>query len=77
MDKNGSKHGWGNCPYCELFVCATKNGKTVRHGFIRVRKGYVRTAFPSIPSGTDGKPCSGSGKPILYWDKPKNEENKP
>lgn len=58
---------FGKCPYCGAWYRVNKNGKIYRHGFIRVRKGFKRVAFPDIPSGTDGKPCPGTGQVCLEW----------
>ena len=57
------KYGWGNCQHCGWDVGATKNGKAVRHGYIRIRKAR-RKILPDIPVGTDYGPCQGSGKPL-------------
>lgn len=65
-----AKFGWGICKDCGSDVCATKSGLAVRHGFIRVRRGYIRPYIPNAKSGRDNFPCPGSGKPLKNWFNP-------
>lgn len=60
-----NKYGWGDCPYCGCDVGATKNGLAVRHGFIRIKVGIKRLAFPDLLGGHDYHPCKGSGKKLF------------
>jgi hypothetical protein len=66
------RFGCGTCSYCNLEVAATKDGRAIRHGFIRVKKGYRRRAFPELRGGTTGYACRGSGCFLQYrtWFKP-------
>jgi hypothetical protein len=61
------RYGWGSCSHCSSYVGATKNGKAVRHGFIRVRRGYWRLNLSWLKSGQDHNPCEGSGEPLNDW----------
>lgn len=67
------RYGYGNCSHCGWDVGVTKQGKAVRHGFIRVRRGTRRTAYPDIPPGKTGHACKGSGQPVNGWVR-KNEK---
>lgn len=60
-----AKYGWGDCSHCGCDVCITKDGRAHRHGYIRVKRGHQRVAYPDIPSGTDAYSCKGSGKPVI------------
>ena len=51
ISMNGMRYGWGNCLHCGLMTAATKTGLAVRHGFIRIKKGYVRTHMRYLASG--------------------------
>ena len=62
-----NKYGWVTCCHCNRQVSATKRGLAVRHGFIRVKRGYIRVNIPSARSGHDTFPCEGSGKAGKYW----------
>jgi hypothetical protein len=66
------RFGWGDCQHCGRDVAATLDGRAVRHGFIRVRAGYVRTAFPNVRGGSTAYAYSGSGLPLKSksWFKP-------
>ena len=51
------------CPVCGEPVCATSKDNAVRHGFNR----YVMASTSSPKrSQEDGKPCAGSGQPVVY-----------
>ena len=58
------KHGWGDCSHCGCDTGATKNGLAVRHGFIRIKRGYKRVIMPDLESGKDHHACEGSGKKL-------------
>lgn len=64
------KYGTVICAHCGFDVCATKTGKAVRHGFIRVKRGGYRVNMPQLASGYDHHPCAGSGKLGEKWDRP-------
>ena len=56
------------CSVCGEPVCTTSKDKAYRHGFNRYvmkNPGYEQT------SQEDGRPCSGSGQPVVYKRKTK------
>lgn len=63
------RYGWGDCSRCGMDVRTTKHGKAARHGFIRIKKGFVRKIDPTLASGHDHHACPGSGKPVDNWYK--------
>lgn len=62
-----NRYGWGRCPHCGRDIGATKTGKAIRHGFIRIKKGYKRRILRNCEGGHDYYPCEGSGKPLRDW----------
>ena len=61
------QNGYGLCQHCGRDVIPTKDGRAIRHGYIRVRQGYKRTFLPDLLGGRDHHPCPGSGKPVKNW----------
>jgi hypothetical protein len=64
-----NRWGWGDCSVCGINVSASKHGLAVRHGFIKVRRGTRRLAYPDVLGGRTAHACEGSGKPLLRWFK--------
>jgi len=56
------------CSVCGEPVSERNNGNAYRHGFKRFKLAMAGFAYKKF-SQEDGKPCSGSGKQVVYKKK--------